>query len=405
MRKRRRRAVLAVASVGAAVSAFLACAPILGIGDVEYATSEGGADSGEDGTTTPDGRGGPDASPDCGSVLVACNGRCVSLASDDTNCGKCGFACGGYGALCTDSKCTPGTLATNLDAPHAVIVDDTYAYVLETGTNGFVLDDAGAIVRIPLDGGGDAGQVIVPNLAEPAFAVFHRDRIFFTTRSGMKAVQKDGGGLVELTDAGRLFGITEVGDEIFAISPYDPTPCNLARWRDDGGATVFKPVPCGRIVIERGGKLYWTGFPADQHLGIVTADRDGVQGPTLQPDASFWGLTEADGQLYFTDDNPTNSPLLDLAVHRMGLDGTGEKVIARGFIGAGVASHIRNVLVIGELVFIEDTAGGRIAKVGRDGGPIEFVPAGSNPSALHYAGGYIYWVGVNSTYLKRLRVQ
>ncbi|HYQ81189.1 MAG TPA: hypothetical protein VEP68_06800 [Anaeromyxobacteraceae bacterium] len=45
----------------------------------------------------------------CASDLAACQGRCVSLATDATHCGACGHACG-PGQVCAASACAYGTV-------------------------------------------------------------------------------------------------------------------------------------------------------------------------------------------------------------------------------------------------------------------------------------------------------
>lgn len=60
--------------------------------------------------------GGPDASGDlalacagaCPSSLPCCGGRCVNLANDPFNCGKCGVVCSGAQPVCAEGTCFAG---------------------------------------------------------------------------------------------------------------------------------------------------------------------------------------------------------------------------------------------------------------------------------------------------------
>jgi len=62
-------------------------------------STDGG--TGTDGSTSTDG-GGPDAGPACLPGLTSCNGACVDLTTDKSNCGKCGTTCP---VACSASAC------------------------------------------------------------------------------------------------------------------------------------------------------------------------------------------------------------------------------------------------------------------------------------------------------------
>jgi hypothetical protein len=96
----------------------------------------------------------------CGAGQTRCGGVCVDTKVDVANCGQCGAVCAASSAQ-SAARCEVGTcrivttLASGLNKPIRIVVDDKYAYVASNGEN--ILDnDNGSIIQVPKDGSGPA---------------------------------------------------------------------------------------------------------------------------------------------------------------------------------------------------------------------------------------------------------
>lgn len=116
-----------LSSVGVAAAALVgAC-----VGDDPSSTDIPDASTGDTGAVRPpaltsggsgtgeSSSGDDDSDANCNGSL--CSEVCVNLETDPRNCGACGIACGGS-AECTQSKCQPELLASNLDSPFTLAV-------------------------------------------------------------------------------------------------------------------------------------------------------------------------------------------------------------------------------------------------------------------------------------------
>ncbi|PRP93681.1 hypothetical protein [Enhygromyxa salina] len=71
--------------------------PGTGDGDGDTTTGPGTTDTGDESTDTGDA---------CPPALTDCDGQCIDLTSDNSNCGMCGKACGDH-EVCLASDCVP----------------------------------------------------------------------------------------------------------------------------------------------------------------------------------------------------------------------------------------------------------------------------------------------------------
>jgi hypothetical protein len=403
------------AFAGVALGLAFGCGALLGIDDVGYGPfAEAGEAGGGDGGLDQDGN------ILCAPNLTGCGNTCVSLQSNDKNCGRCGYDCGG--GLCENATCKEFILAAGLAGPHGVAIDNGYAYVTLFGIYGFDgMRTPGSVVRIPITGG--KPETLQANQAEPAFILARTGLLVWTTRTGIRSSFVDGGGLSVVDDAGPHFGITEgAAGEVYAIG-VNATTCTLIRWLPGSATSLAIPAPCGRMILRDGNLLYWTNVGSAISSLAINQLPDAAISTIGDPTAATWGITQDKDRFYYA--HPDNDPFL-AELRAIDKDGGKETTLQRNFAGPRV------VVVDDQYAYVSDFQRNRVDRIPLDGSPdrapdgaaleggsptVE-LGGGSGPNGMALADGFLYWVNfgdVNTTNLdgtlqtpgslKRIRVR
>lgn len=120
---------------------------------------------------------GPMCDPDAGQT--ACGNSCVTLDTDDKNCGFCGHDC--LGASCTKGLCAPETLITGLNNPNGIVTDGTNFYAIELGD--FDLSNTnGRIFQCPVAGCmNNKPGVMSTNQDDPSAIAMDGNNVYWAT--------------------------------------------------------------------------------------------------------------------------------------------------------------------------------------------------------------------------------
>jgi len=324
------------------------------------------------------------------------NGCEAELASDGSNCGQCGYDCGG--AACSDAVCGVITVAMGLPQCWSVAVDDTHAYVT-------VVDGADNLYRVPKSGG--IPTSVVPG-AEPGEGevVVEDTYLYWANRTvgQVRRVNKAGGTPSVLgaspvpkhlaLDAGEIywtdFGVSDADGALYR-APKQPggsttlvasgfrTPAGLALvgldvfvvGRDDGSLTRVAKDGGVIDIVDPGDPGWFQGWSVlrdgNEVLWASAPDLMAIEGMTSLVPLLLGGMEHPrvmvldEGQLFWCS---LEGPLQELRyVQRSSLPGGSWRVLASGLGCHGVA-------VDDDFVYFTSytdiaSADGGILKVGR----------------------------------------
>ena len=215
--------------------------------------------------------------------------RClgVDLSTDARNCGWCGHDC--LGATCGNSVCAPTALASNLEGPTEIALDETNVYFASLG----------AIASLPKAGG--AARSAAAGLATVHALALDATSVHFVEGTPARAfrVPKTGG---------------EKASDVPATNPIDTVVCGPDHWGSTGdGGIVYESLlskltrsTVADVVARRlacaPDTLVWLDFPLDAAHGRVVRFADfPVKGTVLVADVPFPQRIVTDGKAaYFT---------------------------------------------------------------------------------------------------------
>lgn len=382
----RLRALLALPVTALAVAIALSCG-----GRVALRDTEGDGQPPDAGTD----------SPACdGPCCSSCNGSCVDLQDDPTNCGSCNHSC--QGGACQAGACQPTVLAS---VPATdLVIDATNAYFL--GVN--------SVQEMPLAGGP------VATLASEQYTAWGLavgvGRVYWTN-AGSSAEGNLGDVLSVSIDAGapatlasglvRPFGITVGSSGVYWVTQGSWTAVNgmgsVYRTTSDGGtATLASQLDTPWRVTVDAMNVYWTSNP-----GGGTVMRMPLQGGTPTTIASgptgLWAIAVDATNVYWTD---SGCPL-DMDV----CNGCPGRVMAAPIAGGQphvIAAEQCNPVAIavdtdglywansgaGEAVFV----GGAVMMVASGSStPVTLAPAQNGANGIAADATNVYWTVENCT--------
>jgi hypothetical protein len=320
----------------------------------------------------------------CGSG-ACCSGGCVQESTDPNNCGFCGRSCGG--AACTGGLCPISTLASSLNAPSCMTLNETGVY-FTVGTG---------VAVVPLDGGSTTQLASDPNvptgIATSSTDVYWTDfstgTIFYRALTSPAVTELDAGQAVQFC-----------GFAVDSTSAY----CANRITAGDGGDTVTK-VALGdasvttlasqessvRKIALDSTNVYFTaeGTAANGFMdgAVVRVPRAGGTPTTLA--SAQWGVYDVavdSTSVYWTD----------------AYGGTVMKVATTGgtavtLVNLGPTNTPWAIAVDATGVYFTDTQTDTVSRVALDGGKVttlatsQFDPVGiGDPTA-------VYWLDVGDT--------
>lgn len=247
------RRVRALLGVWAVASAWLGCNLILGNESAVFAPLDATTNEGDSSVDPP----GTDGSTD-----VFDPGPCVNTDTNARHCGRCNHDC--IGGKCVGGQCQPFVVATDVEGPAAIAIDETHVY----WTN----KETGDVLRAPKTGGATeklyAGE---PQTSGDRIALFGSD-IYFT-------VAVLDGGVLRCPKTGCNGAPTYVVPKLDVPSSVFVAPSGeilFAETVNDGRVARCTP-PCTLLVVVAN-----DGFPSH-----VSMEGDGVFWTRVVPDFSM----------------------------------------------------------------------------------------------------------------------
>jgi sugar lactone lactonase YvrE len=311
----------------------LACSAILGIEDRVLV----GVDAGVEADAAPDvaiadAADAADAPACADPSLTPCGAAgCVDTTKTRDHCGACFHSC--EGADCTRGFCQGITIASGLDTPLDVAVDDTTVYFITSVA-------AGAVYALPKDAGPDAAPTrIASNQSNPDVILVDHDAVYVLnsgdtgTNGNVVRIPKDGGGAPPTVLASKLTvpqGLALSADSVFFPSDLS----TVSRVAKTGGpvtqVTNQANVPLGMATDSD--YVYWvnsgTGGGPGQLQKYPLVGDGGANGIVLdsQENPNAWAVAVDGTSVYWTDFGPFGSG----AVYRASkIDGSGFITLAR----------------------------------------------------------------------------
>jgi hypothetical protein len=304
---------------------------------------------------------------------MTCSGACVDVATDANNCGTCGHSCAG--AQCSGGTCQPLILASAQDSPYGITVDSTSVYWTNQA-------GAGSVLSVPIGGAGmpkvlAAAQTQAMSIVVDATGVYWIEGGVSGAGGGsVETVGLSGGTPKELggmqgnltylvEDATTLYW-TDTGN-IWAVSKTAAT--GTAATRLVGGGNDISSIAVDATY------LYWVdqGTSRVMKAEKATGQNSVILTSSLNPSAIAVDSTN----IYVTD---------NLAIDRLGLDGTGVVTLA-------MAQTEAQVLVLdADNVYWPDPSDGLVMSVGKNGMNLTTLATmQAAPTDIAVDDTYVYW--------------
>lgn len=222
-----------------------ACTELL-LGDKKFVEG-GGAGQGGDGGAGTTGGGG--SSPVCENGTTACDGACVLLDSDSDNCGACGHDC--LGATCQSGLCAPQEVASSVDDPRGLAVDESHVYWTTGG---------GDVQRVPKSGG--AVETLAEHQDTPGALAVDATHLYWVNDATGRVMRlsKDGGGKPKsiLTSPG-LAGLTIDADGLYLSRKLKKGEIRRVDKDGGGSSTIAAGQSRPSRICVLGDRVIWAG--------------------------------------------------------------------------------------------------------------------------------------------------
>ncbi len=309
---------------------------------------------------------------------TTCNGRCVDVATDPTNCGACAHDCLGGG--CDGGGCTP-VVAASVQSPWGVVSDGTTIY--------FSIDlpgDAGAVMTAPARGGSPSmlasGRASPKDLALAGGSLYWTEAGDGTSWRVVAAASLDGGVSTVFSGPGSPLGLTKdetgtlywiANDAMGNHTVWSGAPDQQQMTSLDVGAGTLGGLAAFGVSV------FWT-FPVAN--SVIWWDVQRHLGTEL-PSVSSPGWLAATGTDVYVVSNP---PGLPGRVVDESLGTGGQSLLAASLAGPkGIAADTTGV-------YVTDPAAGTVARIALDGGAPTTLASGQNdPWNVYFDDAAIYW--------------
>jgi hypothetical protein len=231
------------------------------------------------------------------------NGCETNLSNDATNCGQCGYSCGG--GSCVNSACVlamPGNTTYKFGDFECITTDGTDVYFMASAVNGKTGSEilyvptgggtvqvlpgtagtrgaglveygqfiywadyqAGTIMESPKVGQMGTTRIVVPNLTQPLRVAVDATKVYWTSSVGAGAADKTTGKIAWTSNqtGGRAWGLTIDTTNLYYA---DPTLGSVVRVDiATGSPTVVAPNQMGaRGLFGDANSIYWTTSSGD----------------------------------------------------------------------------------------------------------------------------------------------
>jgi hypothetical protein len=348
-----------------------------------------------DSTTVADAADGEAGCADPHNTL--CNGACVSLTNDDSNCGACGHSCQHAG--CAFGTCLPVTLVAFQNNPFDIAVDSTNVYWT---------DSFGSISGVPITGGTPFMLATERTNASSGFAA-DGTNVYWTERGTYDpdAGWYDGSVMMVTVDGGRPAPLAQ-GQRDPASIAVDGI---AVYWADNSaGAILAAAVDGGTPTpLATGLNLPWS-IATDGTSVYCTNVGDGtITKVPIDPDAgapvllvftqdNIWTLAVAGGNVYWLERGPKerDSGFSKGAIMQVPVDGGLFVKVASADNAAGIAADSTHVYW---------TQVGAVMSVPVDGGSPSIIASGQQqPGNVAVDGTNVYWTDpMAGTVMKRVK--
>jgi hypothetical protein len=178
-------------------------------------------------------------------------------------------------------------LASEIEFPFAIAVDDAYVYWIDVGTfTGSGIKPDGKVERVKKNG--ESRQTLASSLSAPFAVALDETDVYFSETglalgnrsAGLRKVRKSGGAVTKLTDGRPVVAIDIEGTEAFYSSAADGDAFDpqISRIATSGGpsTTVYRDLFVLNLVVD-GGTILIMGPESDESDYLASIPKSGGQ--------------------------------------------------------------------------------------------------------------------------------
>ncbi len=218
------------------------------------------------------------------------------------------------------SGVAPLLLASEIETPIAIAIDEQHVYWLDVGTfTGSAVKPNGKLERVTKKG--TSRQTLASGLSAPLALAMDATDVYFgetgfalgNPSAGLRKIRKSGGAIAKLTDGRPVAAIDIVGEEVFysSVGDLDGADPQLSRMATGGGTPEVLYSDALALIIRVEGETIFIMGPEDEETDFLAVlPKNGGPARTLRRsffDAYSFAL-DACAVYYGTDSNLERSP-------------------------------------------------------------------------------------------------